>query len=181
MKPLQRFYGLLKLDRKDITQIILYAMLGGLVSLTLPLGIQAIINFIQSARVSTSWIILVVMVVLGVAFVGVLRYMQFRLAEIIQQKLFVRSAFEFAYRFPRMAYQVLMKNYLPELANRFFDTVSIQKGYAKILLEISTAALQVVFGLILLTFYHPYFIAFGLLMTLMLFIIFKINFYAGLK
>ena len=66
----QRLINLLKLDRKDITQVFFYAIFAGLVSLSLPLGIQAIINLIQSGRVSVSWIVLVFIVIAGVALVG---------------------------------------------------------------------------------------------------------------
>ena len=88
MTPLERFYSLLRLDRKDVLQIIFYAIFSGLISLSLPLGIQAIINFIQSGRISTSWIVLIVLVVLGVVFVGILSLMQLRITENLQQKLF---------------------------------------------------------------------------------------------
>ena len=64
--PLQRFYNLLKLDKRDISQIVFYAIFAGLVSLSLPLGIQAIINLIQAGQVSVSWIVLVIIVVFRV-------------------------------------------------------------------------------------------------------------------
>ncbi len=98
MSPLKRFYNLLLLDKKDVLQLFFYAIFAGIISLSLPLGIQAIINFIQSGRVSVSWIILVVLVVLGVALVGVLSMMQLRITENLQQKIFIRSSFEFAGR-----------------------------------------------------------------------------------
>ena len=72
----QRLIGMLRLDKRDVLQVFYYAIFAGLVSLSLPLGIQAIINLIQGAQVSTSWIVLVVLVTLGVAFVGVLQLMQ---------------------------------------------------------------------------------------------------------
>ena len=102
--PLQRFINLLKLDKKDIYQVFFYAVFSGIVSLSLPLGIQAIINLIQGGRVSLSWIILVIVVILGVAFNGVLKLMQLRITESIQQKIFIRSSFEFSYRFPKIKY-----------------------------------------------------------------------------
>ena len=82
----QRLIRLLKLDKKDISQIFFYAIFAGLISLSLPLGIQAIINLIQSGRVSVSWIILVFIVIIGVALVGVLSLMQLRITENLQQK-----------------------------------------------------------------------------------------------
>ena len=181
MTPLKRFKNLILIDKQDIYQIFLYSIIAGLISLSLPLGIQSIINFIQAGKVSTSWIILVVIVVVGVAFVGLLKIMQFRITENLQQKIFVRSSFEFAYRFPKIKFNELHNQYPPELANRFFDTLTVQKGFTKLLLDISGAALQIFFGIILLSLYHSFFIFFGLILLILLYLIFKINFNVGLE
>jgi ABC-type bacteriocin/lantibiotic exporter with double-glycine peptidase domain len=181
MTPLKRFYELLKLDKNDIYQIFFYAIFAGLVSLSLPLGIQAIINFIQSGRVSVSWIILVILVVIGVALVGILALMQLRITENLQQKIFVRASFEFASRIPKIKSEELYGIYPPELANRFFDTMSIQKGTSKLLIDFSAALLQITFGIILLSLYHPYFIVFGILLMVLLYSIFKFSYNSGLE
>jgi ABC-type bacteriocin/lantibiotic exporter with double-glycine peptidase domain len=179
--PLQRLISLLKLDKRDISQVFFYAIFAGLVSLSLPLGIQAIINLIQSGRVSVSWIVLVIIVIIGVALVGILSIMQLRITENLQQKIFVRSSFEFGYRLPKIKFEELYNQYPPELANRFFDTITIQKGASKLLIDFSTALLQIVFGIILLSLYHPFFIFFGLILLLLLYIIFKFSFSSGLS
>lgn len=182
MNPTKRFLKLLKMDRKDIYQIFFYAIFAGLVSLSLPLGVQAIINFIQSGRVSVSWIVLVILVVLGVALVGFLAFMQLRIMENLQQKIFVRSSFEFAYKLPKIKFEDLYQNvYPPELANRFFDTITIQKGSSKIILDYSAALLQIGFGIILLSLYHPFFIIFGLLLVVLLYFIFKYSYNPGVE
>jgi ABC-type bacteriocin/lantibiotic exporter with double-glycine peptidase domain len=179
--PLQRFYNLLRLDRKDIVQIFFYAIFSGLISLSLPLGIQAIINLIQSGRVSISWVVLVIIVVIGVALVGILSLMQLRITENLQQKIFVRSSFEFGYRLPKIKFEELYNQYPPELANRFFDTLTIQKGTSKLLIDFSTALLQIIFGIVLLSLYHPFFIFFGILLCVLLYLIFKFSYYPGLS
>ena len=181
MTPLQRYFKLLLLDKKDVYQIIFYAIFAGLVSLSLPLGIQAIINFIQSGRVTVSWVVLVVFVVIGVALVGILSLMQLRITENLQQKIFVRSSFEFAARLPRIKFEELYDSYPPELANRFFDTMTIQKGTSKLLIDFSAALLQILFGIILLSFYHPYFIMLGFLLLILLYLIFKYSYFIGLE
>ncbi len=181
MSPLQRLYNLLELDKKDVIQIFFYAIFAGLISLSLPLGIQAIINFIQSGRVSVSWIVLIVLVVIGVALVGILSLMQLRITENLQQKIFVRSSFEFAGRMPRIKFEELYGTYPPELANRFFDTMSIQKGSSKLLIDFSAALLQIVFGVVLLSLYHPYFIVFGFMLLILLYYIFKFSYHPGLE
>jgi ABC-type bacteriocin/lantibiotic exporter with double-glycine peptidase domain len=180
MSPLQRLAGLLRLEKKDLLQVLYYAIFSGLLALTLPLGIQAIINLIQGAQVSTSWIVLVILVTTGVAFVGILQLMQIRIIETIQQRIFTRASFEFTYRFPKIKMNELRNYYPPELANRFFDTLNIQKGLAKILVDIPSAVLQIIFALILLSFYHPFFIAFGILLLILIYIVFKFTAQKGM-
>lgn len=172
--------GLLKLDKRDIFQVFYYAIFAGLVNLSLPLGIQAIINLIQGAQISTSWIVLVILVTLGVAFVGILQLMQIRIIENVQQKIFTRSSFEFAYRFPKIKMSELHNYYPPELANRFFDTLTIQKSLSKVLIDFPAALLQIIFGLLLLSFYHPFFIVYGILLLLLIYVVFKFTAQRGL-
>ena len=173
--PWKRLTELLELDRKDVLQVFYYAIFAGAVSLSLPLGIQAIINLIQGAQISSSWIVLVILVTLGTAFVGALQLMQFRIIENIQQKIFTRASFEFAYRFPKIQLSELRDYYPPELANRFFDTLTVQKGLSKILVDFPAALLQIIFGLLLLSLYHPFFIAYGILLLLFLYLLFRVT------
>lgn len=181
LSPWQRFIGILQLERRDILQVFYYAIFSGLVALTLPLGIQAIINLIQGAQISTSWIVLVIVVTVGVAFAGVLQLMQLRIIETIQQRIFTRASFEFTYRFPKIRTHQLRNVYPPELANRFFDTLSVQKGLAKILVDVPAAGLQVIFALLLLSFYHPFFIIFGILLLLLIYLVFKYTAKRGMQ
>jgi ABC-type bacteriocin/lantibiotic exporter with double-glycine peptidase domain len=180
LTPWQRFLGILRLEKKDLLQVIYYAVFSGLISLTLPLGIQAIINLIQGAQVSTSWIVLVILVTIGVVFVGILQLMQMRIIETVQQRIFMRASFEFTYRFPKIKMNELRNYYPPELANRFFDVLTVQKGLAKLLIDVPAAVLQIVFALILLSFYHPFFIAFGFLLLALIYIVFKFTIQKGM-
>ncbi|WP_298419066.1 ATP-binding cassette domain-containing protein [uncultured Kordia sp.] len=181
LTPWQRFVGLLQLEKKDIFQILYYAIFAGIVALSLPLGIQSIINLIQGAQISTSWIVLVVLVTLGVIFSGALQLMQMRIIETIQQRIFMRASFELSYRFPKIKMNELRNYYPPELANRFFDTLTIQKGLSKILIDVPSALLQILFALILLSFYHPFFIIFGILLLVLIYFVFKFTAQKGLQ
>ena len=181
LTPIKRFFNLLKVDKQEIVSIYIYALFSGIITLSIPLGIQAIISFITSGEVSSSWIVLVVFVVLGVGLTGVMQIMQLTITENLQQKIFTRSAFEFAYRIPRMKMEAIDQSYMPELVNRFFDTLSIQKGLPKILMDFSSASLQIIFGLILLSLYHPFFIMFSFVLILIVYLIFKFTTPQGLK
>ena len=179
--PPQRFWKLLKPDAREIRNIYTYAVFSGLVSLSLPLGIQAIINLIQGGKVSSAWIVLVFFVVFGIAVNGLLQVYQLRISENLQQKIFTRAAFEFAHRIPRIKVSEMYSKYAPELMNRYFDVMNIQKGLSKILISISTAGIQVLFGLILLSLYHSFFILYSVFLVLLVYFIFKITARRGLK
>ena len=181
LTPWQRFLGLLKLEKKDILQISYYAIFEGIVALSLPLGIQAIINLLQGAQISASWIVLVILVTIGVAFSGVLKLMQIRIIETIQQRIFTRASIELSYRFPKIKMSELQNYYPPELANRFFDTLTIQKGISKVLIDVPSAFLQIVFALLLLSFYHAFFILFGVLLLVLIYVVFKYTAKTGLE
>lgn len=181
LTPIKRFWRLLHKDRKEIRYIYLYAIFNGLVNLSLPIGIQAIINLIQGGSVNTAWIVLVTFVILGIVFSGILQISQLKITEILQQKLFTRAAFEFAFRIPNIKLSALYKHYAPELMNRFFDIISVQKGISKILIDFSSASIQVIFGLILLSLYHPFFIIFSLILVILVWAIFQYTAREGLE
>jgi len=181
MKSTQRFFKLLELDKKDISYIYLYALFAGLITLSLPLGIQAIINLLVGGEVSSSLFLLIGIITAGIMLNGVLTVMQLTVTETLQRRIFTRSSFEFAWRIPRLKLEGLINSYPPELINRFFDTVILQKGIPKILIDFSSAILQIFFGLILLSLYHPFFVFFGLVLLLILVAIFTFTGRKGLK
>ncbi|MBC7686618.1 MAG: ATP-binding cassette domain-containing protein [Aquabacterium sp.] len=159
---LKKFYRMLRLDRKDISAIYVFALMAGVVQLSLPLGIQTIISFVMAGSFSTSIIVLVLLVVAGTFLNGLLQVRQLQIIEKLKQKIFVRYGLEFSDRLPNLSIEKLDDYYLPELVNRFFDTISLQKGLEKLLLDLPAAIIQILLGLILLSFYHPVFIGFGI-------------------
>jgi ABC-type bacteriocin/lantibiotic exporter with double-glycine peptidase domain len=94
--PVARILKLVSLEKKEISQIYFYAILYGILMLVIPVGIQALISFAQTATISTSVVLLVVFIVLSVFITGVLQVNQMRIIEKIQQKIFVRYGFSFA-------------------------------------------------------------------------------------
>ncbi|MEM9832936.1 MAG: ATP-binding cassette domain-containing protein [Bacteroidota bacterium] len=170
--PFQRFIQLLAPERKDIFYIYIYAIAVGIISLSLPLGTQAIVGFISGGMWFNSVVLLIALVIVGILISGVLQIMQISMVEILQRRVFAKTAFEFAYRIPKINAEALFKYHTPELINRFFDILTVQKGLPKLLIDLSTALLQILFGLILLSFYHPFFVFFALLLVGILILIF---------
>ena len=165
---------LIKLERKEISSIYFFAILNGLVQLSLPLGIQAIIGFVLGATMVTSVYVLIYFVVLGTLVVGILNIYQMKIIEKIQQKIFVRYTFNMGLKIPGFDLLSIDKYYLPDKINYFFDILTVQKGISKLLLDIPIATIQIILGLVLLSFYHPLFIVFGFLLLLILFLLLRV-------
>ncbi len=178
---LTRLGKILNLEKREISSIYFFAIFSGLVQLSLPLGVQTIIGLLLGTTMVTSIYILVICVVIGVFMVGWLQISQMRVIEKIQQRLFTRFAFEFATVIPKLKLNQTDDYYLPEKANRFFDTVTVQKGLAKLLLDVPTAGIQIGFGLILLALYHPAFILFGISLVVILWLILRSTSKYGLE
>jgi ABC-type bacteriocin/lantibiotic exporter with double-glycine peptidase domain len=175
LSPTQRLFRLLSEEKKDVMYVFVYAVLIGLISLTLPLGIQAIVSLISGGVVFSSVYVLIGLVIIGVLVTGGLQVMQLTLVEYLQRRVFTKSAFEFAFRIPRIKSEALLQYYPPELMNRFFDVLTIQKGLPKLLIDLSAGAIQIVFGLLLLSFYHPFFVFFSMILVGMLTLTFYIT------
>jgi len=180
-KPFKRFLGLLKLERKNVYYVYFYSIISGLMYLSLPLGVQAIISLMSAQQLSASLVLLIVLVVLGVFLNGFMYILQMRVTERIQVRIFTLISLAYADRLPKLQEESINEYHLPELVNRFFDTSSIQKGISKILLELPVASVQIIFGLILLSIYHPIFIFFGMLLVTLLYLVLKFTAPLGLS
>jgi ABC-type bacteriocin/lantibiotic exporter with double-glycine peptidase domain len=172
ISPVNRLFRLLGTEKKEIVYIIFYAVIIGLIGLVLPLGIQTTIELISGGVFFSSVYVLIGLVILGVLLSGGLQIVQISLVEFLQRRIFTKASFEFAFRIPRIRIEAIQKSYAPELINRFFDVITIQKGLPKLLIDLSSAVIQILFGLLLISLYHPFFVFFGIILVGMLFLIF---------
>ena len=176
--PVKRFLKLLSLDKKDLSRVYIFALMSGAVALSLPLAVQGIISQIMAAQVATSLYVLIALVCLATIFSGVFQVMQLIILEDIQRRIFTRTSFEFAYKIPRFRIENFSSEYPPELINRFFDIISVEKNLPKIILDLSVSVVSIFLGLVLLSFYHPFFVFFGFVLLGFLYLVFS---YTGEK
>lgn len=178
---INQFLKLISPEKKEIFFIYIYGVMAGVISLSLPLGIQSMISYVSSGQIVTSVIVLIGLIILGLLIAGGMQIMQMYLLEYIQQRLFIRTAFEFSSRVSQLQLENIRNEYPPELMNRFFEVSTLQKGLSKLIIDISTALVQLVIGLIVISLYHPSFIIFSLILIVMLFIVIRITGPKGLK
>lgn len=179
--PTQRLIRLLATEKRDIGYVFLYALITGAISLSLPLGTQAVFTLVSSGTIFSSVYVMIGLVIVGIIAAGLLLVAQTTLVEILQQRIFTKAAFEFTYRLPRIETESLSAYYPPELMNRFFDVLTIQKGMPKLLVDITTAMVQITFGLLLLSAYHPIFIGFGVFVVLAVLLIVRVLSPSGIQ
>lgn len=171
--PVQRTLALLGRERREILTIFFYATLAGGLSLILPLAVGGIVQLVQGRLYLQPVIVLIAFVVFGTLVAGALQIGILRVVERIQQRVFARMALEFAFRIPRLKYAASHEANLPEQMNRLFEAVAIQKGVQKLLVDVPTALLTIVFGLVLLTIYSPWFSLFALIVVATLVVIIR--------
>lgn len=179
LTPWQRLVRLLHYERKTINYIYVYAMLIGLIGLSLPLGTSAVFNMLSNGAMYSSTYILIAVILVGIVVGGLLLIGQLTLVEFIEQKIFAKTAIEFAFRLPRIKKKALEGENPAELVNRFFDILTIQKGLTKLLVDIVASAVQIFFSVILLSFYHPVFMAFGMFVVVAIILILLLYYRRG--
>lgn len=164
--PLRRFISLLDLDRRDISLVILFALVAGLLSLASPLVVESLVNVVSWGTYFQPLLVLASMLLIFLGMSGVLKVLQTWVVEIIQRRQFVRIAGDLAHRFPRAKQSDLFGEYPRELANRVFDIMTIQKATAVLLLDGVSIVLTTLMGLILLAFYHPFLLGFDIVLVI---------------
>lgn len=153
-------WQMIEWDRRDLFTLVIYVFSLGLISASVPFVSQIVVN--QAAFVGTPLpIVLLGLIVLGVLLIGVaVRIFQLRVGELIGKRIFVRTGLMAAKRLLATA-DVTRPSPNREIANRFFDVFTFEKGFTTLISEgLSLVALSLV-GMVLLAFYHPFFLAFG--------------------
>lgn len=164
--PVSRLWDMLWEDRSDLLVLFVYTVMTGVLALAVPLAAQALVNTIAANVLTQPLVVLTLIVFVGLLFAGVLRVFQLMLVEALQQRIFVRVALRLARQLPRIRHTALVEEYAPELVNRFFDVLTVQKAFAKLLLDGLTALLQVSVGLVLMAFYNPLLLVFDSFLVL---------------
>lgn len=164
MRVLRMLHG----ESHDIAVVFLYALAVGLCSLAIPVGVQSVVNSVAFGVVLQPLVVVTCLVGGVLLFSGILRILQLVVVEILQRRLVVRISLALAERIPHVEFSQFRSKYGPEYVLRFLESFSAQKNVSAILLDGIALFFQVAVGLVLVSFYHPFFLAFSILLTLLL-------------
>ena len=174
MDPGKRFLALLKAEKKDIHTLLIFSVFSGILYLAAPLAVDAVVSNLafggQSQPYLQALVILSIALFACLALQALITAFQYYVSDIIQRRVFVRTASDLAYRLPRVKAESLDGIYAPELVNRFLDIVIVQKSTALLLLDGVNLVFATVIGMVLLSLYHPLLLMFvaGLLVLIVL-------------
>lgn len=169
------------LDHSSIYSMLIIGVLISLLSLVVPIAAQTLINLVAFGKLLQPVVSLSIMVLVLMAGMGVLSIWQMVIIEIIQQKLMVRISLNLAKHFTHLSPTIFSTHNGPELVNRYFEIVVINKALASLLLYGITLGLQMIFGLILLLFYHPIFLLFDAFILISLLMIIFVPYRAAIE
>jgi len=175
ISPQRRFFGLLKAERQDIITLLIFSIFAGLLYLAAPLAVDAVVSNLAFGGQAQPYF--QALVILGFALFGALALQaivsgfQYYISDIIQRRIFVRTAADLAYRLPRVKAEALDEVHAPELVNRFLDVVTAQKSTSLLLLDGINLVFSSLIGMLLLALFHPTLLIFTALLLVSIILI----------
>ena len=165
--PWSRLREFMRPERSDLWVVLVFALFTGMLTLATPIAVEALVNTVAFGTLLQPLIVLSIILLTFLGFAAALRFLQRFVVELIQQRLFARVVGRLAWQLPRVQLDAAHQ-FTPELLNRFFDVVTMQKTVAQLLLDGLRVVLTVGLGMIVLAFYHPYMLAFDAVLLVML-------------
>lgn len=164
--PIRRLWSLLKTERRELWIVLVFAIGVGVLNLAIPIAVMAVVNTTALSTLTQQLIVLCLGLLVALGMAACLRLLKNIVVEFIQRRIFVRVVDDLSFRLPRIDVSALDRMHAPELVNRFFDVLTVQKSSAVLLLDGITLILQAVIGLILLGSYHQWLLGFDLFLIL---------------
>lgn len=162
LSPMQRLRALMHLERDDLWIIVIYAAAVGLFTLATPIAVQSLVGSVAFGTVLQPIVVLSLLLLAALAFQAGLKALQTRVVESVQQRVFARTALDLAWRLPRVKQEA--DGFGPEAVNKFFDVMTVQKSASVLLTDGISTVLQIAIGLLVLGFYHPFLLAFDIVL-----------------
>ena len=165
LHPYARLRALLDGERRTLWVAVIYSVVIALLALVVPIAVQSLVNTIAFGSVLQPLVVLTLFVFVALGFSTVMNALRAGVVEVIQRSIFARVATDVTWRLLRVRVSAFDRYHGPELVNRFFDTVTIQKSAALLLIDGLSILMQTVIGMLLLALYHPWLLAFDVLLV----------------
>lgn len=174
--PLQRLTELIRLERNDLYILLILLAGYGLLGIATPVAVQVLVNTVTMGGVMQPLYVVSLILFCLLLLSGVLYVFENYVVELIQRRLFVRTALDVAANTQGVDTTIYDNANPVELVNRFFDITTVQKSVATLLTVGLTALLQGLIGSLILIFYSWYFgVIVGVVLLMLAIIIFVLG------
>ncbi len=167
--PVRRLIALMRPESTELWTLVVFSAITGLLYLALPLAVNAFISNLsfgtRSGPFLQGLVVLGVVLLLCLAVAAALRGLQHTVVEVVQRRIFVRLGSDLAHRIPHVDLAAMDRVHAPELVNRFLDVITVQKSASMLLLTGVNLVLSTIIGLTVLAFYHPFLLAFSIVLV----------------
>lgn len=160
-------------DKNFLLSIIVYGLAISILGLASPISVQLLINSVSFTATFQPVLILGLILLFLVIIFGIANIMQFYISELFQRRFFARMSASVGMSLLNAQHQTFEEANQTEMVNRFFETTMIQKTIPKLLGKTFNIVLQSAAGLLLIAFYHPFFLLFTVGIPLIVFFIWK--------
>jgi putative ABC transport system ATP-binding protein len=155
-------------DMAYVRLTMVYGVAISLLSLATPISVQLLINSVAyTAMPAPLWTLAGLLLGLLLVVAG-LSAMRFWMMALFERRLFARIVAEITVRAVHAQNPFFADQNRGDLFNRYFDLVIVQKAVPSLVIGAFTIILQSAVGLIVTSFYHPFFLAFNAILLLII-------------
>ena len=155
-------------ERSFVSLAAIYGIGIGLLSLATPIAVQVLINTVAYTGLTAPLVVLSLTLFALLLASGLLNALRVHLMEIFARRFYARMVARIALKALYARNPFFADEDRGPLFNRYFDIVAVQKAVPVLFIGGFTVILQVAVGFVLTSFYHPLFLAFNLVVTLLL-------------
>jgi putative ABC transport system ATP-binding protein len=168
-------------DRSFITLTIIYGVGVGLLSLATPISVQMLINSIGNTGLLTPLLTLSAILLVLLLLWAMLSAFRTYLMEVFRRRFVARLAAEITVRVVHAENPFFQDDRRADLINRYFELMTVNKAIPGLFVGGFAVLLQCGIGLVVTSFYHPFFLLFNLLFALLLWIIWRVFLYGAMN
>jgi len=143
-------------------------------TLAVPLSVQILISSVANTTLLRPVVVLAGILFGLLALYGLLVGLQAHLMDVFERRLFARITKEIALRSIHARYAAVESTNREELANRFFEIITIQRNMPTLVVTGSAIALQAIVSFAVVSAYHPVFLVFNAMVLLLVFLVWKL-------
>ncbi len=153
---------------------IIYGLGIALLGLATPISVQLLINSIANTALPVPLFTLSLMLFGLLVLSGLLSVLRIHLMELYRRRFMARLVADLTMRVINAADPFFQDDRRFDLFNRYFELVNMQKAVPSLLIGGFTIVLGMVVGFIVTSFYHPFFLAFNLVLIALLWAVWAI-------